>query len=87
MDYSDARAALQALQLSQVELAAELAELTGKKYASTTVNKWFTEKGRGPSDVCVVYLKMRLAARESGHVLSSVSNAELVAELGRRLAD
>lgn len=59
MTPSEARELLKSLGLKQVELAAELSRLTGKKYGAQTVSGWFQEGGRGPSDACVVFLRMR----------------------------
>ena len=56
---AQARALLDQIGIKQVELAAEMGRLTGKKYSPQTVNAWFREGGRGPSDACVIFLKMK----------------------------
>lgn len=63
---AEARELLKRTGLKQVELAAELGRLTGKKYGAQTVSAWFQEGGRGPSDACVVFLKMRLGPDKAG---------------------
>ncbi len=55
---AEARELLKKSGLKQVDLAVEMGELTGKKYSPQTVNAWFREGGRGPSDACVIFLKM-----------------------------
>lgn len=60
MTPAEARELLEKTGLKQVEVAAEMGRLTGKKYSATVVSQWFREGGRGPSDACVIFLKMRL---------------------------
>lgn len=57
---SEARALLERSGLKQGELAAEMSRITGRSYSPQTVNAWFREGGRGPSDACVTFLRMRL---------------------------
>tara|TARA_R110000851_G_scaffold70500_4_gene157225 strand:- start:103 stop:315 length:213 start_codon:yes stop_codon:yes gene_type:complete len=57
---SEARALLDQTGLKQVDLAREMSALSGRHYSPQTVNAWFREGGRGPSDACVIFLKMRL---------------------------
>ena len=59
-----AREMLAALDLKQSDLAAEMAAITGKKYSPQTVNAWFRDD-RGPSDACVVFLKMALRMKQA----------------------
>lgn len=63
---SEARALLERSGLKQIELAAEMSRLTGRAYSPQTVNAWFREGGRGPSDACVIFLKMRLGEGRGG---------------------
>lgn len=58
---AEARALLRQSGLKQVDLAAEMGRLTGRHYSPQTVNAWFREGGRGPSDACVIFLKMWVA--------------------------
>ncbi|RAN30611.1 helix-turn-helix domain-containing protein [Hyphomonas pacifica] len=58
MTPTEARKLLEKTGLKQVELAAEMGRLTGKKYSAQTVSAWFQEGGRGPSDACVIFLQM-----------------------------
>ncbi|MDJ0922249.1 MAG: hypothetical protein QNI84_14065 [Henriciella sp.] len=60
MTKEEARAALDALNMRPVDLGREMAELTGGQYSKTTVNNWLNV--RGPSDACVIFLRMKLAA-------------------------
>lgn len=55
---AEARELLKKTGLKQVELAAEMSSLTGRHYSPQTVNAWFREGGRGPSDACVIFLRM-----------------------------
>lgn len=66
---SEARALLERAGLKQVELAAEMSRLTGRSYSPQTVNAWFREGGRGPSDACVIFLRMRLGESLPGGIL------------------
>ena len=59
-----ARDMLEVLDLRQSDLAAEMAAITGKKYSAQTVNAWFRDD-RGPSDACVVFLKMALRLKRA----------------------
>lgn len=56
---TEARLMLAATGLTQKQLAAEMSELTDRAYSAVTVSAWFREGGRGPSDACVVFLRMR----------------------------
>lgn len=58
----EARAALEALGMTQRELAEDLRAITGGSYHPPSVNKWFTT--RGPADVCKVYLTLALRAAD-----------------------
>lgn len=62
MTAEEARAALDALGMTQRELAADLRAITGGSYHPTSVNKWFTT--RGPADVCKVYLTLAMRAAD-----------------------
>ena len=62
MTNNEARQALDALDMKQVDLARELGAITGKTYAAPTVSTWFGS--RGLPDAARVYLALKLQALE-----------------------
>ena len=82
MTSDEARAALKALGMTQLELAEDLRKITGGKYQPQAVNRWFNE--RGPTDVCKVYLTLALRGKV-GADHDKLSNHELIEMLRERL--
>lgn len=60
MTIEEARAAVKTLGWTQKGLADQMSALTGRTYHQATVAKWLSPKGRGPSDACVIMLKLSL---------------------------
>lgn len=61
---AEARVLLEKSGLKQVELAAAMSRLTDRSYSPQTVSAWFRDGGRGPSDACVIFLKMLVERME-----------------------
>lgn len=61
MTNEEAKRALDALGMKQVDLARELGQITGKSYSASTVSNWFG--GRGVPDACKVFLTLKLNAK------------------------
>ena len=60
MKNEQAKQALDALGMRQVDLARELGAITGKNYSASTVSNWFGL--RGLPDAAKVYLTLRTEA-------------------------
>ncbi|WP_300396668.1 hypothetical protein [Henriciella sp.] len=78
MTPSEARQLLNELELSQVELSEEMGKLTGRAYSKQTVNAWFREGGRGPSDACVIFLRMEQRRRADASEMLGFATDQLV---------
>jgi hypothetical protein len=62
MTREEALEAMEKLGINRDDLAEQLGELTGKRYSRPVVSGWLGPKGRGPSEACVVFLKLKMAA-------------------------
>ena len=61
MTNEQAKQALDALGMRQIDLARELGAITGKNYSASTVSNWFGL--RGLPDAAVVYLTLKMEGK------------------------
>lgn len=61
MTNEEAKQALDALGMKQVDLARELNAITGKSYSAATVSNWFG--ARGLPDAARVYLTLKMEGK------------------------